>query len=136
MIRAGRFSALDRQSWTVFTVITAVVGVLTVVSYFRPVLTPEAVAIFWNAGLSMGLLIVGLQASRIMMAGGAALFVSAVAASFYPLQLYTCLAVGVFAGMVLPGLALAYRGPKFRQLPSLILKKRDTSGRAITRATR
>ena len=37
MIRAGRFSALDRQSWIVFSVITTVLGVLSIVSELRPV---------------------------------------------------------------------------------------------------
>ena len=81
-IRAGRFSALDRQSWIVFSVITIVLGVLSIVSELRPVVTPEPMAIFWNAGLAIGLLIVGFQASRVLTGGGIALFISAVAASF------------------------------------------------------
>jgi hypothetical protein len=136
MMRAGRFSALDRQSWIVFSVITTVVGVLTVVSELRPVVPTESIAIFWNAALAMGLLIVGMQASRWLTAGGVALFVSAVAASFFPGQLYTCLAGGVLTGMVIPGLALAYRGSRFRPLPSLIAKKGDTFGDALTRASK
>jgi hypothetical protein len=136
MIRAGRFSALDRQSWIVFTVITVVVGILTIVSQLRPVLTPEAVAIFWNAALAMGLFIVGLQASRLLTAAGVALFVSAVVANFYPKHLYTCLAAGVAAGMVIPGLVLAYHGAKFRPLPSFIPRKHETSGQAATRSTK
>jgi hypothetical protein len=135
MIRAGRFSTLDRQSWVVFTVITVVVGGLTLVYAVRPEVPTQAIAIFWNAALAMGLLIVGLQASRILTAGGAALFVSALTASFYPRQLYLCLALGVLAGMVLPGLALAYHGATFRPLPSLIPRKRDTSSQGETRDT-
>ncbi|HYP07485.1 MAG TPA: serine/threonine-protein kinase [Bryobacteraceae bacterium] len=137
MMRAGRFSALDRQSWTVFTAITVVVGVLTIVSQLRrETLTPEVIAIFWNAALAMGMLIVGLQASRLLTAGGLALFVSSAAASFYPRDLYTCLAAGVLAGMVVPGLALAYHGARGRPLPSFIPRKRETSETAITRQTK
>jgi tRNA A-37 threonylcarbamoyl transferase component Bud32 len=106
-IRAGRFSALDRQSWIVFSVITTVLGVLSIVSEIRPVITPEPMAIFWNAGLAIGLLIVGFQASRVLTGGGIALFASAVAASFYPRYEYLCLAAGVLGGMVIPGLILA-----------------------------
>lgn len=106
MVRAGRFSALDRQSWIVFTVITVVLGVLTIVSEFRPVVTTRAIAIFWNAGLSIGLLIVGLQASRLLTVGGAVLFTSSVAASFFPDWEYLCLAAGIMMGMVVPGLAI------------------------------
>jgi hypothetical protein len=84
-----------------------VLGVLSIVSEIRPVITPEPMAIFWNAGLAIGLLIVGFQASRVLTGGGIALFASAVAASFYPRYEYLCLAAGVLGGMVIPGLILA-----------------------------
>lgn len=109
MARVGKVSALDRQSWIVFTAITVVLGVLSLVSELRLVLTPEAMAIFWNAGLAIGLLIVGMQASRILTAGGVALFVSAVVAGFYPQIEYLCLACGLLFGMVIPGLVLILR---------------------------
>lgn len=106
MIRRGQFSALDRQSWIVFTTITTVLGVLSLVSEFRPVVSPESMGIFWNAGLAIGLTIVGVQASRILTAGGIVLFASAVIASFYPDIVYLCLAGGILLGMVVPGLVL------------------------------
>jgi tRNA A-37 threonylcarbamoyl transferase component Bud32 len=109
MVRAGRFAPLDRQSWIVFSVITLVLGVLTIVSELRPLITPEPMAIFWNAGLAIGLLIVGLQASRVLTAGGIMLFASAVAASYDPPREYLYLAAGVLGGMVIPGLVLAVR---------------------------
>jgi serine/threonine protein kinase len=112
MTRVGRFSALDRQSWIVFTALTVVLGVLSLVSELRIVITPEAMAIFWNAGLAIGLLIVGMQASRVLTAGGVALFLSAVVASFYPQLEYLCLAGGMLLGMVVPGLALALGSEK------------------------
>lgn len=107
MTRAGRFSALDRQSWIVFSAITFVLGVLSLVSERRLVINPEAMGIFWNSGLAIGFLIVGVQASRVLTAGGLALFVSAVVASFYPRVEYLCLAGGVLFGMVVPGLVMA-----------------------------
>jgi hypothetical protein len=114
MSRVGKFSALDRQSWLVFTVITIVLGVLTIVSELRPVITPEPMAIFWNAGLAIGLLIVGFQASRVLTAGGIAMFASALIASFFPRIQYFCLAGGILFGMVIPGLVLSLQGVSIR----------------------
>jgi hypothetical protein len=127
MVRFGRFSTLDRQSWTIFTVITVVVGALTVVSQIRQALTPEAVALLWNAALAIGFFIVGLQASRLLTAGAVALFASMLAAAFYPAQVHRIVSAGLVAGMVVPGLLLAFHGAKFRPLPSLMVRKRDTS---------
>jgi hypothetical protein len=127
MVRLGRLSALDRQSWTTFTVITVVTGALTVVSQIRRSLTPEAVALLWNAALAIGFFIVGLQANRLLTAGAVALFASTLAAAFYPAQVYLLVAAGIAAGLVIPGLLLAYHGAEFRPLPSLIIRKRDTS---------
>jgi serine/threonine protein kinase len=107
MMKAGKFSPLDRQSWIVFTVITTAVGLLTIVSAVRSFIAPEAIAVFWNAGIAMGLIIVGLQASRVMTAGGIIMLSSAVAAGFFRDSLYLCLAIGMLGGMVAPGLLLA-----------------------------
>ena len=110
MERAGRFSALDRLSWTMFTVIAIVLGAITVVSAWRRFLPAEVVAVFWNAGLSVGLLVVGLQASRLMMLGGVALLVSAVLAMVDAGSLYVWLAGGMLTGMVIPGLIFTMQG--------------------------
>jgi hypothetical protein len=119
MIQAGRFSALDRQSWLVFTVVTACTGVLTVVSQLRSTIPVQVIAMFWNTALGMAMLIVGIQASRWLTAGGVALVGSAVLANFMPRYLYSCLAAGVLLGMVMPGAALAYRGARWLPLPRL-----------------
>ena len=103
MEQAGRFSALDRLSWTMFTVIATVLGAVTVVSAWRRFLPAEAIAVFWNAGLSIGLMVVGFQASRLMTAGGVALLVSAILAIVYPQSIYIWLAGGMMAGVVSPG---------------------------------
>jgi serine/threonine protein kinase len=119
MIQAGRFSALDRQSWLVFTVITSCTGALTVVSQLRSTIPVQVIAMFWNTALGMAMLIVGIQASRWLTAGGVALVGSAVLANFMPRYLYSCLAAGVLLGMVIPGAALAYRGARWLPLPKL-----------------
>ena len=94
------------QSWIVFTVLTTMLGILSLASEVRSVLSPESMGIFWNAGLAMGLTIVGVQASRILTAGGVALFASAVMANFYPGKVYLLLAAGMVSGMIVPGLIL------------------------------
>jgi hypothetical protein len=110
MMRAGKFSALDRQSWIVFSVITTALGLLTIISVIRPLISLEAMAIFWNVGLAIGLIVVGLQANRLMTAGGVSLMVSALAAAFYSEAVYVCLASGMLAGMVVPGFLLLRHG--------------------------
>jgi hypothetical protein len=110
MMRAGKFSALDRQSWIVFSVITTALGLLTIISVMRPLISLEAMAIFWNVGLAIGLVVVGLQANRLMTAGGIALMLSALAAAFYSEAVYVCLAGGMLAGMVVPGFLLLRHG--------------------------
>jgi hypothetical protein len=112
MTKAGKLSALDRQSWTVFTSITVVLGILSLISELRIVITPEAMAIFWNAGLAIGLLIIGMQTSQALTAGGVILFLSAVIASFNPDFEYLWLAGGILGGLVAPGLWLALRRDK------------------------
>jgi hypothetical protein len=106
MRRRGRFSSLDFQSWIVFTTITVATGLLTVVSALRSVIRPEAMALFWSTGLASGMVIVGLQASRLMTAGGVALFASVLASNFFPESIYVWLAAGWLVGMVMPGLLL------------------------------
>jgi hypothetical protein len=108
MSRIGKFSALDRQAWIVFTAITVVLGTLTIVSGLRQSVPPEWMATFWNAGLATGLLIVGLQASRLMTAGGGALLMSVVLAMVDPQSGYLWLAGGLLAGMVIPGLIFSF----------------------------
>ena len=125
MERAGRFSVLDRLSWTMFTVIAIAFGAVTVVSAWRRVFPAEVVAVFWNAGLSIGLITMGLQASRVMTVGGVALLASALLAMVYASSLYLWLAGGMIAGMVVPGLVLTMQGLSARRLSR-------TGGRAPT----
>jgi eukaryotic-like serine/threonine-protein kinase len=112
MMQSGRFSPLDRQSWIVFSVITTAVGTLTIASAIRPMIPPEAIAVFWNASIAMGLIIVGLQASRLMTAGGIVLLASAIIAVFHSDAVYLFLAIGMLGGMVAPGLLLTVQRPR------------------------
>lgn len=104
--RAGRFSHFDLQAWIVFTTITVALGLLTIVSARLRVVPVDAMAIFWNIGLAIGLLIIGLQASRLMTAGGAMLLASGLLASLWPGEMYLCLGLGMLAGMVAPGIVM------------------------------
>jgi hypothetical protein len=119
MIQAGRFSALDRQSWIVFSVITSCTGVLTVASQLRSTIPVQVMAMIWIVALGMAMLIVGIQASRWLTAGGVALVGSAVLANFMPRHMYSCLGAGVLLGMVTPGAALAYHGARWLRLPKV-----------------
>jgi predicted Ser/Thr protein kinase len=110
MERAGLVSSADRLSWTVFSVIAVVAGAVTVVSAWRRFFPAETVAVFWNAALSIGLLVVGLQASRLMFAGGVVLLLSAILAIVYPASLYLWLAGGMIAGIAVPGVIFTLPG--------------------------
>ncbi len=108
-MRAGRLSTVDQRSWTLFTAITVVLGVMTILGDARNVAGPEELALFWNAALSIGMLTVGLQADRLLTAGGLVLFLSVIAAILDPNRLYLWLAGGLLAGMSVPGAWLAFR---------------------------
>jgi hypothetical protein len=115
MMRAGEFSMLDRRSWIVFTVITVALGTLTIASAVTKFVPPHAMAVFWNTGLAIGLLAVGLQANRIMTAGGVVLLVSALGASVVAEWAYLSLAAGMLGGMVIPGVIFAIQKRNFRR---------------------
>ncbi len=117
MVKTGEFSSLDRRSWIVFTVITVALGTLTVASTTSGFIPPHAMAVFWNTGLAIGLLAVGLQANRIMTAGGAILMLSALAANVFGNWAYLVLAVGMFGGMVVPGVFFTLQKHQFRHAP-------------------
>jgi hypothetical protein len=108
MTRIGKFSPLDRQAWIVFTAITVVLGTLTIISALQHSIPPESMATFWNAGLATGLLIVGLQASRLMTASGIALLLSVILAMLHSQFVYLWLAGGLLTGMVIPGLIFTF----------------------------
>jgi hypothetical protein len=110
---------MDRLSWTMFTVIAIVVGAVTVVGSLRSFIPVAAMAIFWNAGLSIGLIVVGIQASRLMTASGILLLLSAVLAMLDPGSVYLWLAAGMAAGMIVPGLIFTIQGARWEKLQRL-----------------
>ena len=109
---AGRLSTVDQRSWTIFTAITVVLGVVTILGDARNVADPEELALFWNAALSIGMLTVGLQADRLLTGGGLIVFLSVIAAILDPGRLYLWLAGGLLAGMSVPGAWLAFRAAR------------------------
>lgn len=110
---ARRETLTDRHAGTVFGV---VFGVLLVANFAgqHVVIPYRAMALFWGFGLAMALLIVGLQASRPLLVGGLALLAASVAACRVVGAFHLLLATGWLAGMILPGLALAWRSRRGR----------------------
>jgi serine/threonine protein kinase len=114
-VRAGEFSSLDRRSWIVFTVITVALGTLTIASAISGFIPPHAMAVFWNTGLAIGLLAMGLQANRIMTAGGVVLLSSALTANLLTEWAYLSLAAGMLGGMVIPGIIFTIQKRNFKR---------------------
>jgi hypothetical protein len=110
---AARETLTDRQAGTVFGV---VFGVLLVANFAgqHAVIPYRAMALFWGFGLAMALLIVGLQASRPLLVGGLALLAASAAACRVVDGFHLLLATGWLAGMILPGLVLAWRSRRGR----------------------
>lgn len=109
----ARETLTDRHAGTVFGVVFAVLFVANLAGQ-HGVIPYRAMALFWSFGLAMALLIVGLQASRPLLVGGVVLLAASATAcrmvdAFHPL-----LAIGWLAGMILPGLVLAWRSRRGR----------------------
>jgi hypothetical protein len=108
--RPGRRETLiDHHAGVVFSV---VLGVLLIASFSAQhrVIPYEGIALFWSFGLAMAALIVGLEASRPLLLGGAVLVVASVAACLVPDWFSGLLAAGWLAGLAAPGFVLAWRG--------------------------
>ncbi len=103
-----RETMIDRHAGVVFSVVFAVLLIANFAAQHR-VVPYEGMALFWSFGLAMALLIVGFEASRPLLAGGVALVAASVAACWAPGWFNGLLAAGWLAGMVAPGLALAWR---------------------------
>jgi hypothetical protein len=106
---AGHQTLVDSYAGTVFLV---VFGVLLITNVFaqHTVVPTRAMSLFWNVGLTMAMLIVGLHASRPLLAGGVALLAASVAACLVPGWFDGLLAFGWVAGLVAPGVFLALDG--------------------------
>lgn len=108
---SGRSTPVDRQASVVFAVILGWLGVLSILSGINGFISERAICLLWNAGVSMALLILGLQASRALTAGGVVLLASVLAANFDPAGFYLWLALGVLFGVVAPGVSFAIENP-------------------------
>ncbi len=105
----GRETLTDRQAGVVFSVIFFVLVIMNIAGQ-ATVVSARSMALFWCSGMSMGLLIVGFQGSRVLAAGGVMLLAAAVAACVLPGWFSGILAAGWMVGMVAPGVAMLLRG--------------------------
>lgn len=105
---AGKETLIDRHAGIVFSVVFGVLLIASFTAQHR-VVPYEGMALFWSFGLAMAALIVGIEASRPLALGGLALIAASVAASLIPDWFSGLLAAGWLAGLVAPGLALAWR---------------------------
>jgi len=104
----GRETLVDRQAGILFSV---VFGVLLLASFTlqHRVVPYEAMGIFWGLGFAIALIVAGLEASRPLLVGGLSLLAACIATAWLPGYLNGLLALGWFAGMVLPGIVLAWK---------------------------
>lgn len=102
----GRETLVDRQTGTLFSVVFAVMLLASFTLQHR-VVPYEAMGVFWGLGFAIALIVAGLEASRPLLAGGLALLAACVATAWLPGFFNALLALGWFAGMVLPGIVLA-----------------------------
>jgi hypothetical protein len=105
-VPTGRRTLVDSYAGTVFTVVFGVLLIVNVTAQ-HTVVPPRAMGLFWGAGLSMAMLIVGLQASRPLLGGGLALLAASVAACLVPDWFEGLSALGWVVGLVVPGVILA-----------------------------
>ena len=102
----GRRTLVDTQAGVVFSVVFGVL-ILVNVSAQHTVVPLRAMALFWSAGFSIALLVVGIQASRPLLGGGVAMVAASITASLVPSWFDGILALGWAIGLAGPGLALA-----------------------------
>lgn len=101
---AGRQSIIGRLAAFSFWTAAGVMTVATVMNEFTNLLPPFSPAIFYAAGMSIALLALGFGLrSRALTLGGLALLTALIAAFLVPSWLGAILAVGNFAGFIVPG---------------------------------
>ena len=102
---AERENLVDSQAAITFGVALGVALVLNLTAQ-DTVIPAKAMALFWSGSISIALLVVGIQASRPLMAGGIALLAASAVAGFMPAWFSGTLALGWLAGLVVPGIVL------------------------------
>jgi hypothetical protein len=105
---AGRQSTTGRLAAYSFGGAAAVMTVVTIMNELTNLLPPFSPSIFYAAGMSIALLALGFGLrSTALRLGGLALLASLVAAFIVPVWLGAILAVGNFAGFIVPGISFA-----------------------------
>jgi hypothetical protein len=105
---AGRRTFIDSHASAVFVVVFGVLMLVNLTAQ-HTILSGRGMALFWSAGFSIALLIVGVQASLPLLLGGAALLVAITLATLVPGWFDGILALGWAAGFIGPGLVLMFR---------------------------
>ena len=102
---AERETQVDSLAGITFGVALAVALLLNVTAQ-HTVIPARAMSLFWTGSISIALLVVGIQASRPLLAGGIALLAASALAGFVPGWFSGTLAFGWLAGLVVPGIVL------------------------------
>ena len=103
--KAERETLVDSNAGMTFGAALAVALVLNLTAQ-HTVIPVSAMALFWSGSISIALLVVGIQASRPLLAGGVALLVASALAGYVPGWFSGTLALGWLAGLVAPGIVL------------------------------
>ena len=103
-----RETFVDRQTGVLFSVVFAVMLLASLTLQHR-VLPYEAIAIFWGLSFAIALIVTGLEASRLLLAGGLVLLAACIATAWLPDFFSGLLALGWLAGMAVPGIILAWK---------------------------
>ena len=101
----GRETQVDSLAGITFGTAFGVILLLNLTAQHR-VIPGDAMSLFWTGGMSIALLVVGLQASRPLLLGGIALLAASALAGFIPAWFHGILALGLFAGLVVPAFVL------------------------------
>jgi hypothetical protein len=106
----ARWTVVDRQLATTFSVAVAMALLVDNLAWPRWVMAGPSYAMFWNALLAVPMLSIGLQyASRTLVAGGLLLAASVILPRFDLWNIDLYLALGMFFGCALPGMIFGFR---------------------------
>ncbi|MDJ0760545.1 MAG: hypothetical protein QNJ19_14215 [Woeseiaceae bacterium] len=103
-----RETLVDRHTGILFAVVFGVLLLASVILQHK-VVPYQAIGIFWGLGFAIALIVVGIEASRPLLIGGFLLLVACLSTAWFPGFFNGLLALGWFAGMVLPGVILAWK---------------------------
>jgi hypothetical protein len=112
----GQSTPLARQSAMVLAVVLGLLQLITFLNAFTQAVPETAIALLWSAGLATWLLVIGLQSSRVLTAGGFVIILSIIAALVRTESLFGWLAVGMVAGLCVPGAVLGFGQPLSQDL--------------------